>query len=115
MTENDALQPPPRGSLRPGVVLNDMFEIERLIAEGGMGEVYKGVATASGNTVAIKLIRPEMASHPDAMALFRREADILHNLLHDAIPRYYVFSVEPELRRAYIAMEYVDGVSLQSR
>ena len=115
MDDKTVFQPAPQGSLRPGVRLNGMFEIERLIAEGGMGEVYKGVATASGDPVAIKLVRPEMARHPDVIALFRREADILHNLLHDAIPRYYVFSIEPELQRPYIAMEFVDGVSLQKR
>ena len=108
-------QPGPQGSLRPGVRLNDMFEIERLIAEGGMGEVYKGVALASGDPVAIKLVRPEMARLPDVIALFKREAAILHNLPHDAIVRYYVFSIDRELGRAYIAMEYVDGVSLQKR
>src|SRR5579863_1281465 len=115
MEEGAFFQPKPQGSLRPGVRLNDMFEIERLIAQGGMGEVYKGVAVASGDPVAIKLVRPEMARHPDVIALFKREAAILHNLLHDAIVRYYVFSVEPELQRAYIAMEFVDGVSLQNR
>ena len=115
MDDKTVFQPAPQGSLRPGVRLNGMFEIERLIAEGGMGEVYKGVATATGDPVAIKLVRPEMARHPDVMALFRREADILHDLLHDAIPRYYVFSIEPELQRPYIAMEFVDGVSLQKR
>jgi serine/threonine protein kinase len=115
MDDKTVFQPAPQGSLRPGVRLNGMFEIERLIAEGGVGEVYKGVATATGDPVAIKLVRPEMASHPDVMALFRREANILHDLLHDAIPRYYVFSIEPELQRPYIAMEFVDGVSLQKR
>ena len=115
MEEGTVFQPRPAGSLRPGVRLNDMFEIERLIAEGGMGEVYKGVSVASGDPVAIKLVRPEMARDPDVMALFKREAAILHNLLHDAIVRYYVFSVEPELQRVYIAMEFVDGVSLQKR
>ena len=113
--DRTAFEQPAVGSLRPGVRLNDMFEIERLIAEGGMGEVYKGVAVASGDPVAIKLVRPDMARHPDVMALFKREASILHNLLHDAIPRYYVFSVEPDLQRAYIVMEFVDGVSLQNR
>ncbi len=115
MADKTVFQQSPQGSLRPGVRLNDMFEIERLIAEGGMGEVYKGVAVASGDPVAIKLVRPDMARHPDVMALFKREASILHNLLHDAIPRYYVFSVEPDLQRAYIVMEFVDGVSLQNR
>src|SRR4051794_29239307 len=107
--------PPPQGSLSKGVRLNNMFEIERLIARGGMGEVYKGVALASGDPVAIKLVRPEMSRDADVIALFKREAAILHNLLHDAIVRYYVFSIEPELQRAYIAMEFVDGVSLQKR
>ncbi len=80
-----------------------------------MGEVYKGVAVASGDPVAIKLVRPEMSRDPEVIALFKREAQILHDLLHDAIVRYYVFSLEPELQRYYIAMEFVDGVSLQKR
>ena len=113
--DRTVFQQPPQGSLRAGVRLNGIYEIERLIAEGGMGEVYKGVAVTSGDPVAIKLVRPDMARHPDVMAMFKREAAILHNLQHDAIPRYYVFTVEPELQRSYIAMEFVDGVSLQKR
>jgi serine/threonine protein kinase len=113
--DKTVVQPKPRGSLSQGVRLNGMFEIEQLIAEGGMGEVYKGLAVASGDAVAIKVVRPEMSRDPDVMALFRREAAILHDLLHDAIVRYYVFSLEPELQRYYIAMEFVDGVSLQKR
>src|SRR4051812_38171174 len=108
-------QPKQRGSLNQGVLLNGMFQVEQLIAEGGMGEVYRGVAVASGDAVAIKVVRPEMGRDPDVIALFRREAAILHDLLHDGIVRYYVFSLEPELQRYYIAMEFVDGVSLQKR
>ncbi len=115
MEKGTVVQPKPQGSLRPGVRLNGMFEVERLIAEGGMGEVYKGVFLASGDPVAIKLVRPEMARQAEVIALFKREAAILHNLLHDAIVRYYTFSIEPDLQRAYIAMEFVDGVSLQKR
>jgi serine/threonine-protein kinase len=106
---------PSQGSVAPGRLLNGMFQIERLIAEGGMGEVYKGMAVASGDAVAIKLVRPDLASDPEVMALFKREAQVLHDLLHDAIVRYYVFSLEPELQRYYIAMEFVDGQSLQNR
>ena len=102
--DRTVFQQPPQGSLRAGVRLNGIYEIERLIAEGGMGEVYKGVAVTSGDPVAIKLVRPDMARHPDVMAMFKREAAILHNLQHDAIPRYYVFTVEPELQRSYEEM-----------
>ena len=114
-SDKTVFQPAPQGSLRQGVRLNGIFEIEALIAEGGMGEVYKGVALASGDAVAIKVVRPDMARDPEVMALFKREAAILHDLLHEAIVRYYVFSLEPELQRYYIAMEFVDGVSLQKR
>lgn len=113
--DRTVFQARPEGSLSQGVRLNGMFEIERLIAAGGMGEVYKGIAVASGDAIAIKVVRPEMSRDPDVIALFRREAAILHDLLHDGIVRYYVFSLEPDLQRYYIAMEFVDGVSLQKR
>ena len=44
--------------------------------------------------------------------LFRREASALHYLMHEAIVRYFVFTVEPILQRPYLAMEFVDGRSL---
>jgi serine/threonine-protein kinase len=103
------------GSVRRGAQLNGIYEVETLIAQGGMGEVYQGFNIQTRDLVAIKMIRPEMSSHPDALALFRREASTLHNLQHDAIVRYFVFSVDPNLQRAYLAMEFVDGPSLTKR
>ena len=47
--------------------------------------------------------------------MFRREASTLFNLHHEAIVRYFVFSVDPALQRAYLAMEFVDGPSLAKR
>jgi serine/threonine-protein kinase len=101
-----------RPGLRPGARLNGIYEIERLIAVGGMGEVYKGRAIETGDAVAIKTIRPELATHAAALSLFRKEAAALHNLFHEAIVRYYVFSVDPEVGSPYLAMEYVDGQPL---
>jgi len=107
----------PRGgdNVGPGVRLNGVYEIESLIAQGGMGEVFKGFNIQTGDPVAIKMIRAELSRNPEALALFRREASILHNLVHDAIVRYFVFSVDPDLQRAYLAMEFVDGPSLAKR
>ena len=56
-----------------------------------------------------------MSGNPDLLALFRREASTLFNLHHEAIVRYFVFSVDPALQRAYLAMEFVDGPSLAKR
>ena len=95
-----------------GTRLNGIYEVERMIGAGGMGEVYKGHEIQTGTAVAIKMLLPEMAENEAALALFRKEASALHHLLHEAIVRYYVFTVEPGLQRPYLAMEFVEGRSL---
>ena len=103
-----------RPRISPGTRLNGIYEIDRQIGIGGMGEIYKGHAIQTGDPVAIKLMLPELAENEAALALFRREASALHYLQHDAIVRYYVFTVEPVLQRPYLAMEFVDGRSLSA-
>src|SRR5262245_34474426 len=93
----------------PGTRLNGIYEVETLIATGGMGEIYKGHVIQTGDPVAIKLMLPDLTENEAALALFRKEASALHHLQHDAIVRYYVFTVEPVLQRPYLAMEFVDG------
>src|SRR3979411_3376131 len=85
-----------------------------MIGIGGMGEVYKSHEIQTGTTVAIKMLLPEMAENDAALALFRKEASALHYLMHEAIVRYFVFTVEPVLQRPYLAMEFVDGRSLSA-
>ncbi len=104
-----------RGSwLEPGTRLNDLYEIDEGIASGGMGEIYRGHAILTGDPVAIKTIRSDVAETEAAMTMFRKEAQALHNLYHEAIVRYYVFSVDPTVQRPYLAMEYVSGPSLSN-
>jgi hypothetical protein len=111
-------QAPSPGSTRQiipaGTQLNGIYEIDEPIAAGGMGEVYKGHAIQTGDIVAIKLIRPDLAEAEAAFAMFRKEAAALHNLYNEAIVRYYVFTIDPVLERPYLAMEYVDGLSLST-
>ena len=92
--------------------LNGIYEVEVLIGAGGMGEVYKGRTIHTGDPVAIKILRPEFGENEAALGLFRKEASALHNLHHEAIVRYYVCSVDPDLQRPYLAMEFVEGQSL---
>ena len=103
---------PRAGAVSVGTTLNGIYEVERLIAVGGMGEVYKGRAIQTGDAVAIKMIRPELARDEAALALFRREAAALHNLYNEAIVRYYVFTIDPGTQSPYLAMECVDGQPL---
>lgn len=99
-------------SLRAGMQLNGVYEIDALLARGGMGEVYKGHSIQTGDDVAIKVIRADLAENEVAIALFRNEASKLHRLHHEAIIRYFVFSVDPLLQRTYLAMEFVEGEPL---
>jgi hypothetical protein len=98
--------------LAQGTRLNDIFEIDEHIASGGMGEIYRGHAIETGDAVAVKVMRSDLADNTLALALFRKEASALHYIHHDAIVRYYVFSLDPRIARHYLAMEFVDGLPL---
>jgi hypothetical protein len=111
MTPNKPFTVGYRG-VAPGTRLNGIYEIDEMIGAGGMGEVYKSHEIQTGAAVAIKMLLPEMAENEAALGLFRREAAALHNLPHDAIVRYFLFTVEPVLQRPYLAMEFVNGRSL---
>ena len=99
MTEVDG------GGVPAGTQLNGIYEIEKRIAMGGMGEVYTGKLVQTGDKVAIKMILPEHANNELILDLFRKEASTLHNLYHEAIVRYYVFSVDPVLNRVVQGQE----------
>ena len=110
------MQQAPPGNVQsripPGTQLNGIYEIDYAIASGGMGEVYKGHAIQTGDAVAIKMMLPDLAEDESALALFRKEAAALHHLYHEAIVRYFVFTIEPTLQCPYLAMEFVEGHSL---
>ena len=95
-----------------GVELNDMFEITRFIAQGGMGEVYEGRNIASGERVAIKVILPQFASDEQFFALFKREASALERIGHDALVKYRALAFDRSRQLNYLAIEYVDGPAL---
>jgi serine/threonine protein kinase len=101
--------------LAPGTVLNGSYEVAGRIASGGIGVVYKAFELETKSPVAIKVLHPEFSADPFFLKLFRREALILRDLRHDALARSYAFAREPELGLHYLAMEYIDGVSLADR
>ena len=102
----------PAGFVPRGTRLSGIYEIDAPLAKGGMGEVYRGHAILTNEQVAIKLIRADMADNEAALDLFKREATALSRLHHEAIVRYFVFSLDQHLQRHYLAMEFVEGVSL---
>ena len=100
------------GALPPGTRLNANYEIDAFLKAGGMGDVYRGHEIETGDTVAIKLIRDQLAGDEAVLAMFRNEALALRRIHHEAIVRYFGFTLEPQLRRHYLAMEFVEGQPL---
>lgn len=88
------------------------YKIESKLGEGGMGAVYKGVDTMLDREVAIKALRPELASQTSVVERFRSEAVTLAKLHHPNIATLYsLFRQTDEL---YMVLEYVRGETLDS-
>ncbi len=117
MADPTIIIPHAGGSLPAGTRLSDnTYELEKVVAAGGMGEVYRARAGPDrGDPVAIKMIKPEFAGDEAILALFRKEAAALYSMSHDTIVRYFNFAVDRRLGRPYLAMEFVDGPSLKDR
>jgi serine/threonine-protein kinase len=109
--ERTRVMAPPEG-VAVGTQLSGTYELDRRLASGGMGEVFRGHNIQTGDPVAIKIVLPEFASDAMILALFRKEASILNHLQHEAIVRYHVFAIDQAIGRPYLAMEFVDGASL---
>ena len=80
------------------------------IGTGGMGSVYRATDATLGRDVALKVLPPDVASDPDRLERFRREARALASLNHPHIVT--VYSVEHSDGIHYLTMELVTGRSL---
>src|SRR5688572_31060200 len=68
---------PVTAAIAPGTALGGSYRIEQLIAEGGMGRLYRAVQHSLDRPVAIKVMRPDIALAPHALARFCREARLV--------------------------------------
>ena len=87
------------------------YEIVSSLGVGGMGEVYRAKDLELGREVAIKVLRKELASEPDALKRFEREARTASALNHPNITTIHHIGEHEGTR--YIAMELVDGKTLR--
>lgn len=93
--------------IEAGQVLQNRYEIQKQIGEGGMGTVYIAVDRRFGSTVAIK---ETLFTDPNLRRAFEREAQLLNGLRHPALPR--VSDHFTEGNGAFIVMEYIAGDDL---
>ena len=88
------------------------YKITAKIGEGGMGAVFKGVDLMLEREVAIKMLRPELASQPAVVERFRTEAVTLAKLNHPNIAMLHNFFRQGD--HYFMVMEFVRGETLDS-
>ena len=97
-------------------LLAGRYQIGDLIGRGGMADVHVGTDSRLGRRVAIKLLKPALASNPAFRSRFRREAQEAAKMAHPTIVRIFDAGEETvtdengaEVQLPFIIMEFVDG------
>ncbi len=99
-------------ALNPGSRLGP-YEIVAALGAGGMGEVYRARDTRLGRDVAIKVLPESLATDPDALARFEREAKAIAALSHPNILAIHDFGIHEGF--AYAVMELLEGETLRGK
>ncbi|UCF39628.1 MAG: serine/threonine protein kinase, partial [Gemmatimonadota bacterium] len=94
-----------------GSIIEDKFHIEKKLGEGGMGAVYLAEHVKMRRKCAIKVMAQSMASDPEAIARFNREAANAARINHPNACQIYDFG-ETRDGTIFLAMEFIEGESL---
>lgn len=94
-----------------GKLINDRYEIEKLIGEGGMANVYLANDKILYRKVAVKVLRGDLAGDEKFVRRFQREALAASSLSHPNIVEIY--DVGEDEGNFYIVMEYIEGKTLK--
>ena len=95
-----------------GHMINDRYQIIRMIGEGGMANVYLAHDTILDRDVAVKILRGDLANDEKFVRRFQREAIAASSLSHPNIVEMY--DVGEDDGKYFIVMEYVEGKTLKS-
>lgn len=87
------------------------YRIERVLGDGGMGFVYEATHELLARRTAIKMLRPELASHPQIVTRFLNEAKAVNVINHDNIVNVYDYGQNAD-DSVYFVMEYLEGETL---
>lgn len=99
--------------LAPDTRLKERYRILQKVGGGGFGHVYKAIDEVFGCSVAIKEIREEISGEDKLRKAFEREAKLLRNLKHEALPRVtdYFFQGQSQ----FLVMDFIEGEDLAER
>jgi len=99
--------------LAPGTVLAGRFRIESVLGVGGMGVVYRATDLTLDVTVALKLLRPELATRADAFERFRQELLMARQVSSPRVVR--IHDLAQHDGQWLIGMDYIDGEALDRK
>src|SRR5271166_926800 len=102
----------PSTNLEPGMMLGERYEILKRLGEGGMGAVYKARDHELDRLLALKVIRPELAGHPDILRRFKQELILARQVTHKNVVR--IFDLGTADGRKFITMDFIEGNDLKS-
>lgn len=95
-----------------GTLLDKRYRIEKFLGTGGMSVVFKATDIRDGATVAIKMLRDEIADDEESLRRFMNESKAVSMLSHPNIVG--IRAVSFNTKRKYLVMEYVEGISLRT-
>jgi eukaryotic-like serine/threonine-protein kinase len=98
--------------LEAGVLLAGRYEIVSMLGLGGMGAVYKAYDRDIERVIALKVIRPDLASYPEVLQRFKQELLLARKVAHKNVVR--IFDVRESGGVKFITMEYIEGRDLAS-
>jgi eukaryotic-like serine/threonine-protein kinase len=98
--------------LEKGAVLAGRYEIIQLLGRGGMGAVYKARDSELDRTVALKLIRPELARNPEILRRFKQELILARQVTHRNVIRIFDLGQSDGIK--FITMDFVEGQDLHA-
>ncbi|MGH9320181.1 MAG: protein kinase domain-containing protein [Vicinamibacteria bacterium] len=99
-------------SLEPGTVLGRRYEIRRVLGAGGMGMVFQAHDRDLDEPVALKILRPEIASmDPHVLERFKTEIRVARRIAHRNVVRTYDFGDADGIK--FISMEFIQGMTLK--
>ena len=102
----------PAVELTTGSTFDGRYQIIEELGKGGMGKVYKALDIEIKEKVALKLIKPEIASDKKTIERFRNELKFARKIRHKNVCQMYDLNKKEETH--YITMEYVPGEDLKS-
>lgn len=102
-----------------GIDLSGQFKLEQLIGIGAMGRVYRAHQKGIERPVAVKILHRDLLRNPTVLTRFVREARVASRLSHPNVVQVLTTGEIQHINgdvggEAYLAMEYLDGISLRS-